>query len=114
MFGIERSKVSLAERYLQIGADGGDPISQRNLGHLLLQLDRAAEAADHFRAAANQGDEDAQQALAQLASEAERQAEQARFQLGILASQGDARAQQMLAQLQNSQDLCSGLVAGLA
>eukprot|EP00966_Prymnesium_polylepis_P105447 2441933-Prymnesium_polylepis.1 len=35
-----------AERYLRIGAGGGDVVSQRNLGHLLLQSDRPAEAAE--------------------------------------------------------------------
>jgi tetratricopeptide (TPR) repeat protein len=94
-----------AERYLRIGASGGDAVSQRNLGHLLLQLDRPTEAADALRDAATQGDENAQQALSQLALEADRKAEEARFQLRAMASRGDARAIQMLEQLQSVEGL---------
>ena len=39
------------EKYLQIAAAGGDVASQRNYGMLLLQLNRAAEAAEQLSAA---------------------------------------------------------------
>tara|TARA_B110001452_G_scaffold106748_1_gene88449 strand:- start:1016 stop:1957 length:942 start_codon:yes stop_codon:yes gene_type:complete len=97
--GCEKD-VAAAERYLRLGASGGDAASQRNLGLLLLQLDKAGEAAEMLRGAAAQGDSEACHALAQLNDEAARQAEEARFKLGMLASQGDPRAKAMLEQLQ--------------
>ena len=45
------------------------------------------------------------QVLSQLADEAERKAEQARFQLGLMASRGDARAIQMLEQMRSVEGL---------
>ena len=39
------------EKYLQIATAGGDVASQRNYGMLLLQLNRAAEAAEQLSAA---------------------------------------------------------------
>ena len=98
--GVEKDVVA-AERYLRAGADGGDAPSQRNLGMLLLELDRPEEAAEQLRAAASAGDEQAAETLRQLADEAARKVERARFQLGVLASQGDERAIEMLRQLEN-------------
>ena len=103
-YGAEKD-VAEAERYLRQGAEGGDAASQRNLGLLLLELDRPAEAATALKAAAAQGDEQAGATLAQLGDEVKRQAEQARFQLGILAGKGDPRAKEMLEQLQRTEGL---------
>lgn len=60
-----------AEKYLRIGSDGGDISAQRNLGFLLLQLERPGEAALELSKAAEAGDEQAVEVLAQLAKEAE-------------------------------------------
>lgn len=96
--GLEKDEVE-AERCLRRGAEGGDVISQRNLGHLLLELGRPAEAATALQSAAAQGDEAAQDLLQVLAQEARQKTEKARFQLGVMASQGDKRAQEMLEEM---------------
>mmetsp|Transcript_29754 Transcript_29754/g.91595 ORF Transcript_29754/g.91595 Transcript_29754/m.91595 type:complete len:305 (-) Transcript_29754:97-1011(-) len=54
--GLEKD-VQKAERYLRVGSRGGDVGAQRNLGLLLLELRRPAEAAEELRAAAAAGDE---------------------------------------------------------
>lgn len=89
-----------AERYLRIGAEGGDVGAQRNLGMLLLQSDRAAEAATYLRLAHGQGDEEAGATLDALRREAEGLREKAIFKLRALAANGDARATAMLEQLE--------------
>lgn len=92
--------LALAERYLGIGAAGGDAASQRNLGLLLLDTGRHAQGADSLRQAAAQGDEEAQRVLSQVGEEAKQKALEAKMQLGLLASQGDQRAAQLLQELQ--------------
>jgi len=98
--GEEQNLVE-AEKFLRIGAKGGDAASQRNLGLLLLDLQQAGEAAQHLQAAATQGDDHAAEVLTALRKEAEQKAAAARFQLSLLASQGDERAKAMLEQLQS-------------
>jgi len=88
--------LDLAEKYLSIGATGGDAPSQRNYGLLLLDTGRPAEGAEELRKAATQGDEEATRVLGQLGSEAKQKAMEAKMQLGLLASQGDERAREML------------------
>ena len=98
--GLARDLIE-AERYLRIGADGGDTGSQRNLGMLLLQsAHRAAEAAGYLRMAADQGDTDAAMTLHALDTEAQQKQKHALFKLKALASNGDARAKAMLEQLE--------------
>ena len=96
-YGLTRD-VEEAERYLRIGADGGDAAAMRNLGLLLLETspERAGEAAEHLRDAARRGDEDAAGALSSLSNEARQKQEQALFKLRAMASAGDARAVEML------------------
>ena len=89
-----------AERYLRIGAEGGDVGAQRNLGMLLLQSERAAEAATYLRLAHGQGDEEAGATLDALRREADGLREQAIFKLRALATNGDARARAMLEQFE--------------
>lgn len=88
-----------AESYLRIASEGGDVASQRNLGLLLLDLDRPEEAAPELSKAAEAGDEQASAALEQLLQEAEAQAAEARKKLEAMASSGDIRAAQMLAEM---------------
>ena len=96
--GVSKN-AALAEIYLRIGAEGGDAGAQRNLGMLLLQSDRQAEAAEALRDAAANGDEDAAATLSALKAEADAKHQQALFKLRALASNGDARAMEMLRQL---------------
>ena len=91
--------LALAEKYLTIGAEGGDAASQRNLGLLCLETGRHAQGAEFLRKAASQGDEEAQRILSQVGEEAKAKALEAKMQLGLLASQGDQRAAQMLQEL---------------
>jgi len=91
--------VDNAEKYLKIGAAGGDVMAQRNLGWLLLELNRPAEAAQHFRDAARAGDEEAAGVLKQLLEESEQQAQLARAKLEMMAAGGDGRALEMLKEL---------------
>ena len=102
--GLPKDEAS-AERYLRLGASGGDVVSMRNLGHLLLQLDRPAEAAEQLSAASAAGDDESKDLLRTLQAEAEQKAEQARFQLGVLAGQGDKRARSMLEALQRGEPI---------
>jgi TPR repeat protein len=44
-----------AEKYLKIGAEGGDVVSQRHYGHFLVEGGRGVEAAEMFRLAVAQG-----------------------------------------------------------
>jgi hypothetical protein len=93
--------VALAQRYLRIGAAGGDAGSQRCLGLLLLEEGGAPEeAAEFLSAAAQQGDEQAADVLAQLGKEADEKRKAAMFKLRALASGGDLRAKEMLVQLE--------------
>ena len=73
--------------------------SQRNLGLLLLELERPVEAAEQLRQAADQGDEAATATLQQLGGEADKKREEAMFRLKAMATQGDPRAVAMLEQL---------------
>ena len=98
-YGVSKD-LDEAERYLRIGADGGDVGAQRNLGMLLLQSERAAEAAGYLRMAHGQGDEEAGSTLDALRREADALREQAVFKLKALAANGDARAKAMLEQLE--------------
>ena len=66
---------------------------------LLLESDRAAEAAEYLRQAADQGDEEAAATLLALGKEAEQKREQAVFKLRALASAGDERARAMLTEM---------------
>ena len=67
---------------------------------LLLQSERAGEAAEYLRMAHGQGDEDAGATLEDLRREADAAREQAVFKLKALAANGDARARAMLEQLE--------------
>jgi len=91
--------VDAAERYLRIGAEGGDLSGLRNLGHLLLELGRPAEAAEAFREGSEAGDEQATEMLKSLLEEAAAQQKQAREKLEELAANGDPRAIAMLKEL---------------
>jgi len=86
-----------AEHYLRIASDGGDTAAQRNLGLLLIQLDRPEEAVPELSKAAEAGDEQATVVLKQILEEVEAQASEARAKLEAMARSGDARAAQMLA-----------------
>eukprot|EP00429_Kryptoperidinium_foliaceum_P079036 CAMPEP_0176224682 /NCGR_PEP_ID=MMETSP0121_2-20121125/21378_1 /TAXON_ID=160619 /ORGANISM="Kryptoperidinium foliaceum, Strain CCMP 1326" /LENGTH=400 /DNA_ID=CAMNT_0017563939 /DNA_START=8 /DNA_END=1207 /DNA_ORIENTATION=+ len=106
-----------AEKYLRIGSDGGDISAQRNLGFLLLQLERPGEAALELSKAAEAGDEQAVEVLAQLAKEAEAKQAALREKLEELAQDGDERARQMLSELDGSieeTEPCGALGVGQA
>mmetsp|Transcript_17724 Transcript_17724/g.31620 ORF Transcript_17724/g.31620 Transcript_17724/m.31620 type:complete len:337 (+) Transcript_17724:79-1089(+) len=98
--GLEKD-VTQAEKYLRIGAEGGDVTARRNLGLLLLELGRAVEAADELRQAVLAGDEEAAEPLQRLAAEAQLREREARSRLEALAEAGDPRAAQMLRELQD-------------
>ena len=98
--GVEKD-LTRAEAYLRIGADGGDAGSQRNLAMLLLESERASEAAEWLRRAADQGDADAAATLDSLVAEAAQKREAALFKLRALASAGDERARAMLEEMGN-------------
>jgi len=83
----------------RFASSGGDVSAQRDLGLVLLDLERPVEAADELSEAARAGDEEAAAVLQQLASEAKAQEEQARAKLREMAELGDPRAQQMLQEL---------------
>lgn len=97
-FGLEKD-TALAEQYLRRGAGGGDAASCRNLGLLLLSLDRAEEASEQLRAAADLGDGEAAETLKSLGREADQKREQAMFKLRAMAQGGDERARALLVQL---------------
>lgn len=108
-FGLQKN-IAKAEAYLRLGSDGGDAGAQRNLGLLLLELDRAPEAAELLRLAADQGDEQATLTLDQLRNEAKAREEAALFKLRALASQGDPRAHMMLEQFEAERAVLAGIV----
>ena len=87
-----------AERYLKMGAAAGDPASSRQLGLLLLELERPEEAAEALKVAAELGDQEAAVSLRKLAIEADKKQEQLMGQLKARASAGDPRARAMLQQ----------------
>lgn len=91
--------VDKAEKYLRIGAEGGDVVARRNLGMLLLELERPTEAAEELNKAANAGDDEAGGVLQQLAGEAADRQKEALAQLEAMASAGDPRARAMLEEL---------------
>jgi TPR repeat protein len=68
-FGLAKD-VAEAERYLRMGAGGGDVSSRRNLGLLLLEQGRLAEAMEQLGAAAQAGDTQAAATLQQVSQEA--------------------------------------------
>lgn len=88
-----------AERYLRVGAEGGDISARRYLGLALLDLERPVEAADELSLAANAGDEDAAGILNQLGSEAKAREQEALKKLQEMAELGDPRAIRMLEEL---------------
>ena len=96
--GVDKD-LAQAQRYLKIGADGGDAAAARNLGMLLLESGQAEEATEFLRRAAELGDEDAAATLEQLRTEAEQKREQALLKLRALAANGDERAKAMLESL---------------
>mmetsp|Transcript_32883 Transcript_32883/g.60050 ORF Transcript_32883/g.60050 Transcript_32883/m.60050 type:complete len:345 (-) Transcript_32883:89-1123(-) len=96
--GVERDAVR-AERLLAAGAQGGDLVASRNLGLLLLQLGRPAEAAEHLSVAASGGDQEAKGTLAELAIEAEAKTVEAQAQLRMHAARGDVRAISIMREL---------------
>lgn len=96
--GVQKD-VAMAEKYLRIGADGGDVVAQRNLGLLLLDLQRPGEAAEELNRAANAGDEEAAGVLHHLAGEAEVKQKEALAKLEELASSGDPRARAILEEM---------------
>ena len=97
-FGVAKNVVE-AERYLRIGAEGGDTSAQRNLGLMLLELDgRLEDAMAQLSAAANAGDEQASATLQQLQHDSRVHEEEARAKLEQLAARGDKRAMEMLAE----------------
>lgn len=95
--GVEQDVVE-AERYLKMGAAAGDPASSRQLGLLLLELERPEEAAEALKVAAELGDQEAAVSLRKLAIEADKKQEQLMGQLKARASAGDPRARAMLQQ----------------
>ena len=97
--GVAKDLVE-AERYLRIGADAGDAGSQRNLGFLLLESERAEEAVAYLRMAKEQGDDDSAAAVDKLVAEADAAHAQALFKLRALAAKGDERAKAMLVELE--------------
>jgi hypothetical protein len=97
-YGLPRD-LAAAERYLRIGADGGDAGAQRNLGMLLLSR-APEEAAQFLEMAARQGDESAAETLQQLGAEANQKRDEALFKLRALADRVDARAIEMLSQFE--------------
>lgn len=99
--GLQKD-VTQAEKYLRIGAEGGDVTARRNLGLLLLELGRSVEAAEELRQAVLAGDEEAAGPLQRLAAEAQLREQEARARLEQLAEEGDPRATQMLRELQDS------------
>ena len=90
--------VERAETYLRRGAQG-DVVAKRNLGLLLIETGRAAEAAPFLNDAAQSGDEEAMATLAHLCQEAEAKQLEAREKLIEMASAGDPRAAEMLREL---------------
>jgi TPR repeat protein len=99
--GVAKDVVK-AEHYLQIGSDGGEVSAQRNLGLLLLELQRPSEAALQLSKAAKLGDEQAVGILKQLAGEAEVRQTEMLAKLEALAADGDERAAAMLVDLRAS------------
>ena len=97
--------LSEAERYLRLGAEGGDAGSARALGMLLIQQDEPAQAAEYLRIAALAGDEDAIDALTDLKNEADSQRKEAIFKLKALADKGDERAKAKLAELKDKGEI---------
>eukprot|EP00928_Gymnodinium_smaydae_P071764 TRINITY_DN55257_c0_g1_i1.p1 TRINITY_DN55257_c0_g1~~TRINITY_DN55257_c0_g1_i1.p1 ORF type:complete len:357 (+),score=119.49 TRINITY_DN55257_c0_g1_i1:59-1072(+) len=93
--------VGAAERYLRIGAEGGEVTAQRNLGLLLLELGRCGEAAELLSAAARAGDVQAEEVMRQLAAEAKAKQAEAREKLEAMAARGelDERATALLEEL---------------
>jgi len=100
--GLDKDVVA-AERYLKVGAEGGDVVSMRNLGHLLLSESRPGEAAEAFGRAAKRGDQESVGLLRGLNEEASSRAGEAREQLEKLAAVGNAQALQMLEQLRTTE-----------
>ncbi|CAK0830157.1 unnamed protein product [Prorocentrum cordatum] len=96
--GVARDVVQ-AERYLRIASEGGDTAAQRNLGLLLIELNRPEEAVPELCKAAEASDEQATLVLKQLMDEAEARAAEARKKLEAMAGSGDARAARMLAEM---------------
>jgi len=96
--GLEKD-LQRAERYLRIGSAGGEVAAQRNLGLLLLEAGRPAEAAQELSEAAAAGDEQAADALHQLVGEARQKEAEARARLEEMAERGDVHALKMLEEL---------------
>eukprot|EP00927_Polykrikos_kofoidii_P006723 TRINITY_DN12717_c0_g1_i1.p1 TRINITY_DN12717_c0_g1~~TRINITY_DN12717_c0_g1_i1.p1 ORF type:complete len:332 (+),score=86.05 TRINITY_DN12717_c0_g1_i1:137-997(+) len=92
--------VKEAERYLRIGSEGGDVAAQRNLGILLIELQRPGDASIELSKAAAVGDEEAIKLMERLASEATTQKAEARAKLEMMAERGDPRAKEILAELE--------------
>jgi tetratricopeptide (TPR) repeat protein len=97
--GLDKD-VIMAEKYLKIASVGGDAVSARNYGHLLLKLNRAGEASQQFAHAANLGDAEAGEILRSLNREAEEKREEAMNQLRKMADAGNERAREMLQEFQ--------------
>jgi len=96
--GVEKD-LEEAERYLRIGVEGGDISAQRNLGLVLLELDRSVEAAEQLSSAVKAGDEQAAGILQQLNNEAEERQKEGLAKLQAMAAAGDPRAKAMLQEL---------------
>jgi len=96
--GVDKD-LQQAERYLRRGADRGDVIAQRNLGLLLLELDRPGEASQELNKAAVAGDEQAAEMLRYLSHEADIKRKEAMEKLEELAAQGHPQARAMLEEL---------------
>jgi len=100
--GVDKD-VERAERFLRVGAEGGEITAMRNLGVLLLQTERPGEAAERLREATLAGDEQAADLLRQLADEAASREEDSLAKLRAMAEDGDQRAVEMLAEWQQRQ-----------
>lgn len=93
--GLEKN-VEEAERYLRIGAKGGESVAHFHLGRLMLESGRPADGAEELRLSAEAGNEQAAEMLQRLAAEAQAKQAEAREKLEALAATGDVRAIEML------------------
>jgi len=92
-----------AEKLLRIAAKAGEVSAQRNLGLLLLELQRPAEAMEVLTEAVANGDDHAEKIVQQLAEEAKVKQAEMFEKLEGMAARGDARAAKILQEMRAEQ-----------
>merc|ERR1712151_228519 len=94
-----KKDLEAAVKYLRISANAGAVSAQRDLGIILLEMEKPVEAAEELRQAAEAGDDEAAAVLQQIVEEANERQKEARAKLEKLAQMGDPRAACMLREL---------------